>query len=69
MKTESQNKRIKAWLESGRGLTPLTALHEFGCWALSSRISDLKKEPYNMKIKTVMHQENGKRFARYVLEG
>ena len=40
---ESQNLRIKKHLEAGRSLTPLEALYLFDCWALSSRISDLKK--------------------------
>jgi len=40
---ETQNKRIEAYLMSGRTLTPLDALHEFNCFRLSARIYDLRK--------------------------
>jgi len=40
---ESQNKRIRRHLESGKTLTPLDALYAFGCWRLSGRIYDLRK--------------------------
>jgi len=40
---ESQNKRIRAYLESGRKLTPLDALYQFGCFRLGARIYDLKR--------------------------
>ncbi len=65
-KTESQNKQIKAWLESGKSLTPLDALALFNSFRLGSRIFDLKND-YGMNIKTEMVKENGKRFARYSL--
>ena len=65
-KTESQNKQIKAWLESGKSLTPLDALNMFSSFRLGARIFDLKND-YGMNIKTEMVKENGKRFARYSL--
>lgn len=64
---ESQNKKIKAWLESGRSITPLEALALFGCFRLGARIWDLREE-YGMEIKREMVEANGKRFARYFLE-
>jgi hypothetical protein len=41
---ETQNKRIEAYLLSGRTLTPLDALYEFSCFRLSARIYDLRKQ-------------------------
>lgn len=64
---ESQNKKIKAWLESGRSITPLEALALFGCFRLGARIFDLREE-YGMEINREMVEANGKRFARYYLE-
>ena len=65
-KIESQNKQIKAWLESGKSLTPLEALKMFNSFRLGARVFDLKND-YGMNIKTEMVEENGKRFARYSL--
>ena len=39
----SQNKAILDFMLAGGSLTPLKALKLFDCWALSSRISDLRK--------------------------
>ena len=61
---ESQNKAIKAHLESGKPITALQALNEFGCFRLAARIKDLKDS--GMLIDSVMKQdENGKRYAMY----
>ena len=65
-KIESQNKQIKAWLESGKSLTPLEAINLFNSLRLGARVFDLKND-YGMNIKTEMVEENGKRFARYSL--
>ena len=65
-KIESQNKQIKAWLESGKSLTPLDALALCNSSRLGARVFDLKND-YGMNIKTEMVEENGKRFARYSL--
>ena len=65
-KIESQNKQIKAWLESGKSLTPLEAINLFNSLRLGARVFDLKND-YGMNIKTEMGEENGKRFARYSL--
>ena len=65
-KIESQNKQIKAWLESGKSLTPLEAINLFNSLRLGARVFNLKND-YGMNIKTEMVEENGKRFARYSL--
>lgn len=66
---EAQNEAIKKHLQSGKSLTPLDALYLFGCWALSSRISDLHKQ--GMRIKTDMIEITSagkkKRVAKYSL--
>lgn len=62
----SQNQRILNYLKKGKTLTPLQALRLFDCWALSSRISNLKDEGHN--IKTEIIRTKDKHFARYSLE-
>jgi hypothetical protein len=58
---ESQNSRIKAHLQSGRSLTPLEGLYQYGCWALSSRISDLRKQGLNIKSELIEITSEGKK--------
>ena len=65
-KIESQNKQIKAWLESGKSLSALEALKMFNSLRLGARVFNLKND-YGMNIKTEMVKENGKRYARYSL--
>jgi len=60
---ESQTRQIKAHLESGKPITALQALNEFGCFRLAARIKNLKDK--GMIIDKVMVTENGKRFAVY----
>jgi hypothetical protein len=49
----SQNKRIKAHLLSGKSLTSLDALYQFGCFRLSARIYDLRDEGMHIQAETV----------------
>lgn len=64
MKTESQNKAIRKWLNEGNEITPYSALTLFGCLRLSARIYDLKRE--GMLIETYMCTDiGGKRYACY----
>ena len=62
----SQNKKIKTWLESDNSITPLQALEMFGSLRLGARIFELKKK-VGMNIKTETDTDNGKRYARYSL--
>lgn len=39
----TQCAQIKEWLESGKKLTSLEALQQFGCMRLASRIHDLRE--------------------------
>lgn len=64
--TESQKARILSHLLSGKSITPMEALNQYGCFRLSARIYDLIDDGYN--IKKVMREVNGKRFAEYSYE-
>lgn len=64
--TTTQTKAIKAHLESGKSITPIDALNEYGCFRLGARIYDLKDT--GMNIITEMVQQGRKRYARYRLE-
>jgi len=61
---ESQNKMIKAHLESGKTITAIEALNQYHCFRLASRISDLKKSGF-LVDKTMVELPNGKRVAQY----
>ena len=63
----SQNEAIKAALLSGRSLTPIDALEDFGCFRLAARVADLRREGLDIEC----HREtaNGKHYARYRLRG
>jgi hypothetical protein len=65
--SESQNKRIAAWLQAGNTITALEALNMFGCFRLASRITDLKQK-FGLDIKTGrVITPTGKRVACYSL--
>ena len=61
----SQNDRIASYLKAGKSITPLQALAKFDCWALSSRVSNLRKRGIDVKSKLI--EKNGKRFSQYYL--
>ena len=69
MKTESQNKRIRKHLESGRSLTPLDALYQYGCFRLGARIHNLKSQGLAIETEMVEILSEGKKkhVARYKL--
>lgn len=60
---ETQNTLIRNYLENGNSITPLDALKLFGCFRLSARIYDLKRQ--GMVIQRNMITSNGKTFASY----
>ncbi len=62
---KSQNTQIRKHLESGKTLTPLDALKQFGTFRLSARILELKER--GMAITTELVNINGKWVARYSL--
>ena len=69
MKRESQNKRIKAYLELGNTVTVIKARYMFGCERLAARIYDLKKIGMNIDSSRVTIISFGikKIIARYKL--
>lgn len=63
MKKKSQTERIMLFLLSGGTLTPMQALRKFDCWALSSRISEIRKS-YAVKSELI-RVRSGKFVSRY----
>lgn len=61
----AQKDMIVQHLESGNAITSLEALNLFGCFRLASRITDLKKEGYDINDRFV--ENNGKKFKQYWL--
>lgn len=63
----SYRTQILDYLMTGDTLDPIKALNLFGCFALSQRITDLKKEGIPVKMQMVT-AKSGKRHAIYWLE-
>ncbi len=62
----SQVDRIIAYLTPpGRTIDPMKALRMFGCWALSSRVSDIKKRRLPIQSKLVHNKRTGKTYSQY----
>jgi len=60
---ESQSYQIREYLLQGNTITAMEALRLFGCFRLSGRIYDLRKEGTN--ISSTIIKINGKRVAEY----
>ena len=67
--TESQNKRIRKYLESGKSLTALDALYLFNSFRLGARIHNLKGEGMNIASELIEITSDGKtkHVAKYKL--
>ena len=61
----NQHEWIMRQLKMGRMITALDALNGCGSMKLATRISELKRDGYN--IVTHMVSQNGKKFAKYQL--
>ncbi len=61
----SQKELILKALQSGRMITKLEILSEFGCLNAGGRISELRQDGYD--IRPMMVRKNEKRFAQYYL--
>lgn len=59
----TQYSNILTHFNNGKRITPIDALHLYGCFRLSAIIFDLRKEGY--PIKTHFITVNGKTFAEY----
>ena len=62
---ESQAKAIKKELLAGGKITPIDALRKFGCFRLSARIFDLRKE--GLAVKSTFVETKNKRYKMYYL--
>tara|TARA_R110000751_G_scaffold71892_2_gene145881 strand:+ start:165 stop:425 length:261 start_codon:yes stop_codon:yes gene_type:complete len=62
---KSQTDQILKHMQEGYGITPITALNNYGCFRLAAVIFNLKREGHN--IRTTIIRENNKKFARYKL--
>jgi hypothetical protein len=65
MTTENQTTRILRHMKKGYAVTPLDALHRFGCFRLGARIWELRRDGYRINKQIV--KRNGKHWARYVM--
>lgn len=61
---DTQTEKILSHLKSGRSITPLDALRDFGCFRLGGRIFDIRKLGYEVKTKMI-DVGNGKHVAEY----
>ena len=62
----TQTDRILKFLQSGKRLTPLGALRNFGALRLGGRIFELREQGYNIITKRITRK--GKSYAQYRLE-
>jgi hypothetical protein len=67
MNTESQCKEILRYLAQGKTLTVVEAIEKFGCYALSQRCGDLRKDGWPIKCRMVK-VASGKRIGQYYYE-
>lgn len=66
--SESQCKRIYAYMMDGHRITSLEALRMFGCMRLASRISDLRRRHPNTDIRVETIQVSPKKkVAQYYI--
>ncbi len=63
----TQNKKILGHLRGIGSITPLEALHTYGCLRLAARISDLRNAGHKISMKMITR--NGKTFGQYSLNG
>ena len=70
MNTNTHTAKVLSHLKSGKSITPLEALREYGCFRLGARIYDLKKDGHPIQKKMVKkHGPNGvSRVAEYWME-
>ena len=69
MSKPTQAERILEYMrEHPEGITPITALDEFGCFRLGARIYDLRREGHQITAET-HGTATGKSVARYRLTG
>lgn len=61
----TQVQQIKKYLKEGNDITPLQALHKFGCFRLASVICKLKAQGLDIITNIVHNYDTDKNFAQY----
>ena len=65
--TDSQCSKILHDLIAGKRITPIDALEKYGCFRLSARIKDLRKDGWVIKTE-IVRTRSRKRMAQYYME-
>lgn len=65
---EKQNEMILGHMLEGKSITPIDALNNYGCFRLSARIYDLRKEGYPIKDKYIEVGQQKKHVKVYWME-
>lgn len=65
--SSSQRSKILAHLKSGKAITAMEALNQFGCFRLAARIKELKDMGYCIVTRMILTQYSKKRVAEYKL--
>ena len=63
-----QNEMILGHMLEGKSITPIDALNNYGCFRLSARIYDLKREGYPIKSDYVAVGKDKKRVKVYWMD-
>lgn len=66
----NQREMILKWMTEYGSITPVDAMREFGCMRLASRISEIRKDGYDVRKvleKNVNRFGDTMRYARYSL--
>ncbi len=66
----TQKEKILEWLKSGKSITAMGALGQFGCYRLASRINDLRNDGYEIRCEMIKVGaiEGNAWVAKYVLD-
>lgn len=64
----NQTEAILLHMESGRAITPIDALNEYGCFRLSARIMELRERGHRVIMTRVHNKDTGSCFGSYTLE-
>lgn len=64
---QSQKLAIQHDLEEGAEITPIDALRDYGCFRLSARIYDLRKDGARIRTE-IIDTGKGSRVAKYSLK-
>lgn len=63
----TQREKILAHLKSGKTITAMEALNQFGCFRLAARIKELKDKGHCIVTRMILTKHSKKRVAEYKL--